>query len=106
MQYHDTPIYLQQVPVCGRATNKETPLIAHIPMWIFHGALDGAVDPMHSQDMLKALSKEGAHPGFNILKWDISRIAAYSDPMMMAWLFRQQSKLNKQHKTTYFVLCN
>jgi hypothetical protein len=56
--------------------------------------------------MLKALSKEGAHPGFNILKWDISRIAAYSDPMMMAWLFRQQSKLNNQHKTTYFVLCN
>jgi predicted peptidase len=85
-------LFAAAVPVCGAGDLTKAPLIAHIPMWIFHGALDGAVDPIHSQDMLKALSKEGAHPGFTQYPevGHFSWIAAYSDPMMMAWLFRQQ----------------
>jgi predicted peptidase len=85
-------LFAAAVPVCGAGDLTKAALIAHIPIWIFHGALDGAVDPIHSQDMLKALSKEGAHPGFTQYPevGHFSWIAAYSDPMMMAWLFRQR----------------
>jgi predicted peptidase len=60
-------------------------------MWIFHGAEDAAVNPLYSLDMAQALTKAGAHPGLTMYPetGHFSWLAAYSDPMMMEWLFRQ-----------------
>ncbi len=79
------------VPVCGAANISSSQTIAHIPLWIFHGALDSAVSPEYVQDMFKALTNLGAHPGFTQYPetGHFAWIAAYSDPMMMNWLFRQ-----------------
>jgi len=84
-------MFAAAVPVCGGGDISKAPEIAHIPMWIFHGALDSAVDPNLSFNMVKALTKEGANPGYTQYPevGHFSWIAAYSDPMMMEWLFRQ-----------------
>lgn len=85
-------LFAAAVPVCGGGDVSKASSISHIPIWIFHGALDGAVNPVLSQDMVAALTKEGAHPGFTQYPevGHFSWIAAYSDTMMMEWLFRQR----------------
>ena len=80
------------VPVCGGGDIKKAEAIAHIPIWIFHGALDGTVNPVLSHNMLKALTDAGAHPGYTQYPkaGHFSWIAAYDDDMMMDWLFSQK----------------
>lgn len=84
-------LFAAAVPVCGGGDVSKAASIAHIPMWIFHGAEDPAVDPVYSIDMVQALTKAGAHPGFTQYPsvGHFSWIAAYSDPLMMGWLFSQ-----------------
>jgi len=46
---------------------------------------------MYSLDMVEALTKAGAHPGFTQYPevGHFSWLGAYSDPLLMEWLFRQ-----------------
>ncbi|GAB2772544.1 prolyl oligopeptidase family serine peptidase [Salinimicrobium soli] len=85
-------LFAAAVPVCGGGDVTKAPLIAGIPMWIFHGALDEAVSPVLSRNMVEALTKAGAHPGYTQYPeaGHFSWIAAYSDPMMMEWLYSQK----------------
>ena len=84
-------LFAAAVPVCGGGDTSKASTIAHIPIWIFTGANDKVVDPTLSRDMVKALSDEGSRPGFTQYPevGHNSWIQAYSDPMMMEWLFRQ-----------------
>ncbi|MDQ2863357.1 MAG: prolyl oligopeptidase family serine peptidase [Bacteroidota bacterium] len=84
-------LFAAAVPVCGAGDVSKAPGIAHIPMWIFHGADDPIVNPDYSINMVEALRKAGAHPGLTMYPetGHFSWIAAYSDPMMIDWLFRQ-----------------
>lgn len=84
-------LFAAAVPVCGGGDTSKASTIAKIPMWIFHGAEDAAVSPLYSLKMLDALTKAGAHPGFTQYPevGHFSWLAAYSDTMMLEWLFRQ-----------------
>ncbi len=84
-------MFAAAVPVCGGGDVSKAPIIAHIPIWIFHGAEDPAVNILNSVDMNAALMKAGAHPGLTIYPetGHFSWLAAYSDEHMMEWLFRQ-----------------
>jgi len=84
-------LFAAGVPVCGGGDISKASSIAHIPIWIFHGAEDPAVNTVFSLDMAEALTRAGAHPGLTIYPevGHFSWIAAYSDPLMMEWLFRQ-----------------
>jgi predicted peptidase len=84
-------LFAAAVPVCGAGDASLAPSIAHIPIWIFHGAEDPAVDPKYSLEMFNALSKAGAHVGFTQYPavGHFSWIGAYSDALMMEWLFKQ-----------------
>lgn len=84
-------LFAAAVPVCGAGDVSKATSIAHIPIWIFHGAEDAAVNPLYSLDMLEALTKAGAHPGFTQYPevGHFSWLGAYSDPLMLEWLFRQ-----------------
>jgi predicted peptidase len=84
-------LFAAAVPVCGGGDVSKAFSIAHIPIWIFHGAEDAAVNPLLSLDMLQALTKAGAHPGFTQYPevGHFSWLGAYSDPLMIEWLFRQ-----------------
>ncbi len=80
------------VPVCGGGDVAKAKSISHIPIWIFTGAEDAAINPNLSLNMVQALVKWGAHPGFTQYPevGHFSWLGAYSDPMMMEWLFRQK----------------
>jgi len=84
-------LFAAAVPVCGGGDTTKVAKIAHIPIWIFHGAEDPAVSPAYALGMLQALTNAGAHPGFTQYPevGHFSWIEAYSDAMMMEWLFRQ-----------------
>ena len=84
-------LFAAAVPVCGGGDVSMAASIKHIPIWIFHGAEDPAVDAAFSLNMIEALTKTGAHPGYTQYPevGHFSWIAAYSDQMMIEWLFRQ-----------------
>jgi predicted peptidase len=84
-------LFAAAVPVCGGGDVSKAESIARIPIWIFHGSEDSAVDPLYSLDMVQALTKAGAHPGFTQYPevGHFSWLGAYSDPLMIEWLFRQ-----------------
>jgi predicted peptidase len=84
-------LFAAAVPVCGGGDTSRAASIAHIPIWIYHGAEDPAVNPVYSLNMLQALTKAGAHPGFTQYPevGHFSWLGAYSDPLMLEWLFRQ-----------------
>jgi predicted peptidase len=84
-------LFAAAVPVCGGGDTSKAASIAHLPIWIFLGAEDPAVNPVYSLEMLEALTKAGTHPGFTQYPevGHFSWLGAYSDPLMMEWLFRQ-----------------
>lgn len=85
-------MFAAAVPVCGGGDVSKAKEISHLPIWIFHGAMDRTVDPELSIRMVDALTKAGAHPGFTLYPevGHFSWIGAYSDAMMMDWLFKQR----------------
>jgi len=85
-------LFTAAVPVCGGGDVSKASSIAHIPIWIFHGAEDPSVSPVYSLEMLQALTKAGGHPGFTQYPevGHFSWLGAYSDPLMIEWLFRQR----------------
>jgi predicted peptidase len=84
-------LFAAAIPVCGGGDISQAASIAHIPIWIFHGSEDSGVNPLYATDMTEALNKAGAHPGLTLYPGvgHFSWLAAYSDPIMMEWLFRQ-----------------
>lgn len=84
-------LFAAAMPVAGGGDPSKASLIAHIPIWDFHGAEDAAVDPRLSRIMMEALWKAGAHPGYTEYPGvgHFSWLHAYSDPVVLAWLFRQ-----------------
>ncbi len=84
-------LFAAAVPVCGGGDVSKAESIKNIPIWIFHGAEDSAVNSQYSLDMVQALTKAGAHPGFTQYPevGHFSWLGAYSDPQMIEWLFRQ-----------------
>lgn len=88
-------LFSAAVPVCGGGDVSKAASIAHIPIWIFHGSEDSAVNPLYSLDMITALTEAGSHAGLTFYPGTghFSWLAAYSDPLMMEWLFKHLKKL-------------
>jgi len=84
-------LFAAAVPVCGGGDTSKAASVEHIPIWIFHGSEDAGVNFRYSLDMITALTKAGANAGFTLYPGvgHFSWLAAYSDPLMMEWLFRQ-----------------
>jgi predicted peptidase len=85
-------LFAAAMPVCGGGDTSRAASIAHIPLWIYHGSEDPAVNTFNSLDMVYALMKAGAHPGYTQVPetGHFSWIAAYSDALAIEWLFRQR----------------
>jgi predicted peptidase len=66
--------------------------LAHLPIWIFHGALDDLILPDDSRRMFAELKQRGANvrytefPRANHNAWD----PTYNTPEFWAWLFAQR----------------
>jgi predicted peptidase len=85
-------LFAAAIPVCGAGDVSKAALFAHIPIWIFQGSEDAGVNPLCSADMVEALTRAGTNPGFTLYPGigHFAWLAAYSDPLVMEWLFRQR----------------
>jgi len=78
--------------VCGGAAESTAATIKHVPVWVFHGALDPAVKPARSRNMVTALERAGGRPRYTEYP-DVGHHSwgrAYNDPELYEWLFGQR----------------
>ncbi len=82
--------------VCGGGDTAESPRLRHLPIWIFHGEMDGAVPVCRGRDMYAALQALGApvqyreYPGQGHGVWGVT----YADKSVLAWFFAQRKPEN------------
>jgi predicted peptidase len=88
------------IPICGGGDTKTAETIKQIPLWAFHGALDGVVPPNQSRAMIKATQDAGGKPGYTEypgVEHD-SWVYAYREPYLLPWLFDQVLEKSPQGK--------
>jgi predicted peptidase len=82
-------------PVCGRGNPADGGKLKDLPIWVFHGTEDRAVDYQHSVDMVEAIEKAGGkkvrftsmkHVGHNC--WS----AAYATPELFQWFDKHRRR--------------
>ncbi len=79
------------VPICGGADLNTAKKIAHMPIWVFHGAKDRVVSVERSRKMVRELKKYGGtplyteYPNVGHGAW----IPAYKNPKLFEWMFKQ-----------------
>ena len=85
-------VFAAAVPVCGAGDPSKAKLIAHVPLWIFHGSDDPTVPVQGSRDMVKALTDAGStsfkfteYPGIKHDSWT----KAWKEKDLVPWLFAQ-----------------
>lgn len=85
------------LPVCGAGDPATASGMVKVPMWIVTGAEDPAVSPEDTHRMFVALRAAGAKPGYTEYPevGHFSWIQAYSDELILEWLFRQRKKADK-----------
>jgi predicted peptidase len=85
-------LFAAAVPVCGGADETQAEKIARVPLWVFHGTLDGVVKVARSRNMVKALEKAGGRPLYTEYPDEdhASWVPAYRATAMMKWLFSQK----------------
>lgn len=87
-------LFAAAVPVCGGADVSTAAKIAHVPVWVWHGACDTVVPAVRSRRMVTALQEAGAQPKYTELPevQHNSWIQAFGSPELYPWLFSQQKK--------------
>ncbi|MBW1862439.1 MAG: prolyl oligopeptidase family serine peptidase [Deltaproteobacteria bacterium] len=82
------------VPICGYCDPAIAPIIAKIPIWMFHGAQDRAVTVDYSRNMVDAIKKAGGIPKYteypNVGHEAVAN--AYATEELWEWLFAQTKK--------------
>jgi predicted peptidase len=77
------------VPIAGGGDENEAPLLTHVPIWAFHGALDNLVMPSRSINMVNAVNNAGGNARLTLYSdqdhacWK----KAYVDPELFKWMF-------------------
>ena len=93
MLVHFPDRFAAAIPICGWTSLDNAPKIAHIPVWIFHGADDLTIPVAESHDMYKALKRAGGHPIYTELEgvrhnsWDY---VFSNGTYVLDWLFNQR----------------
>ncbi len=86
------------IPICGGANPSIAPVLKTTAWWVFHGAKDDVVLPRYSEEMVKAMKKNGVsvkftlYPTANHNSWD----AAFSEPDLLKWLFKKKKQPVKE----------
>lgn len=90
-------LFAAAVPICGGGDETLVKKIAHVPVWIFHGALDQTVKVQRSQNMFAALNEAGGHPLYTEYPKVKHNAWRYSySAKLFSWMFSQKkSSFNK-----------
>jgi predicted peptidase len=88
---HHPDYFAAAFSICGEANIAlYIKKAANVPIWIFHGGLDGAIPVQPDRDLYKAMQKMGAknakyteYPTDGHNSWD----HAFAEPELLPWLF-------------------
>jgi predicted peptidase len=75
-------------PICGGGEPIWGRRLAHLPIWVFHGAKDQTVPLRRSEDMVEAVKRHGGNPKFTIYPeaGHDSWTETYNNPEFYDWL--------------------
>ncbi len=84
-------LFAAAVPICGGADEATAASIATVPIWVFHGDKDGAVQVQRSRNMVAALKKAKGEPKYTEYAGvgHDSWTETYKNPELFKWLFAQ-----------------
>jgi predicted esterase len=88
-------------PVCGGGEVADAPLLANLPIWVFHGAKDDVVPAERSREMVRALREQRGRVRFTLYpeaKHD-SWTQTYEDDALYAWFLQQRRSQPNQART-------
>jgi len=82
------------IAICGGADSSQASRVAHLPIWLFHGAQDQVVSVERSRQMVEALGQAGHRPRYTeyAAVGHDSWLQAFSDPELLPWLFAQTKR--------------
>ena len=85
-------MFAAAVPLCGGGDESKAAQIAHVPIWVFHGELDQAVNVARSRNMIEALKKAGGKPKYTEYKGEGHAIwtRVVMEPELLPWMFSQK----------------
>ena len=80
------------MPICGGSRPWMARLIAHLPVWAFHGAKDKVVKPRESEEMVAAIKAAGGDPKLTMYPdaTHDSWTRTYVNPEVYEWMLQQQ----------------
>jgi predicted peptidase len=83
------------VPICGGGDPADAERLAHLPVWVFHGAKDDVVPISASQRMVDALEAVGGNVEFTIYpdRGHDSWSPTYDNPRLYEWLLGQKRSM-------------
>jgi len=80
------------IPVTGANDPSRAAVIAHLPIWVFHGARDAIAPVQNSREMVTALRAQGSSVRYteygDVGHDTLSR--AYREPELVSWLLAQR----------------
>ncbi len=89
------------IPICGAGDPSCGPLLAHLPIWAFHGDADLSVPVSGTRDMIRAITAAGGsphyteYPGVGHDSWT----PAMQEDFLPPWLFAQIRGVPDNHKS-------
>ncbi len=94
------------VPICGGGNSKDIWKLRHMPVWCFHGKLDGIVPISASETMIDALKPINTNVKFTVYPetYHDSWIQAYSNPELYDWLLKQRKYEHKSIELSLEIL--
>ena len=80
------------VPICGGGDKTKVASAKNVPIWAFHGELDGVVKLPRTTDLTSALIAAGGKPLFTLYPTvgHDSWTGAYTEPGLLPWIFAQR----------------
>jgi predicted peptidase len=83
------------LPICGGGETHWTKVMAHLPVWAFHGDQDTAVPLERSEKMIEALKKNDSNPKFTIYPGVAhdSWTQTYANPEVYEWLLQHKRQI-------------
>ena len=87
-------------PICGGGCPDDASSIAHLPIWVFHGAKDEAVLVKESEEMVAALENVGCNVKFTVYPnaGHDSWTETYENPELYEWFLKHTRSGNLQKK--------
>lgn len=87
-------LFAAAIPVCGWGDSFLAEYVKNVPVWIFHGAKDNAVDVKYAYEMNDALKNAGGNVKLTIYPeaGHDSWTETYNNMEVYKWLFEQKKK--------------